>query len=126
MVHELLALAILGLPVACVAWTVTHEEIFREIRERFQKATADTTLPAWARKLAYMPTCEYCFSHYVALLCLHLTPVRLFSAGWPGFLLSWFALVWIANLYMNLHFRLRLSIRLAGAEAKHVERMVRL
>ena len=30
---QLLALFVLAIPVACVAWTVTHEEVFREPRE---------------------------------------------------------------------------------------------
>src|SRR5690242_12992950 len=33
-VHEQIAeLFILAIPIACVAWTVTHEEVFREPRE---------------------------------------------------------------------------------------------
>lgn len=31
--EQLLKLLILAIPVACIAWTVTHEEIFREPRE---------------------------------------------------------------------------------------------
>ena len=26
-------LALLAMPVACIAWTITHEELFREARE---------------------------------------------------------------------------------------------
>jgi hypothetical protein len=30
---QLLALFILAIPIACISWTVTHEEVFREPRE---------------------------------------------------------------------------------------------
>ncbi len=32
-------------------------------------------------------------------------------AGWRGYLIGWFALVWIANVYMSLFNRLRLDIK---------------
>ena len=31
--------------------------------------------------------------------------------GWRGYLISWFALVWIANVYMSIFNRLRLEIK---------------
>ena len=31
--YQILWLFLLALPIACVAWTVTHEEVFREPRE---------------------------------------------------------------------------------------------
>jgi len=47
------------------AWTVTHEEVFREPREyclqRSQKCRR-----LLQRKFFYLFTCEYCFSHYMA------------------------------------------------------------
>ena len=36
---QLVWLMVLALPIACVAWTVTHEEVFRELRERFEAAS---------------------------------------------------------------------------------------
>lgn len=118
----MLNLFILAIPVACVSWTVTHEEIFREIREAWKAASEDRENCLIVRKVAYIFTCEYCFSHYVALLALHLAPTRLLVDSRSGSVLAWFALVWIANLYMSLHFWLRLGIRLTGAQAKNYER----
>jgi len=119
---SLLNLFILSLPVACVSWTVTHEEIVRELKDWCAAASQDQRYSFLVRKLCYILTCEYCFSHYVALWALlHLAPIRLLVDGWQGFVLAWFACVWVANIYMNLYFRLRLSIRESGARAKETE-----
>ena len=108
--HQSALLLLLALPVACVAWTVTHEEVFREPREFCkQQSERATALPQ--RKFFYLFTCEYCFSHYVAAFALLVFHFRLVFAGWRGFAVSWFALVWVANIYMSLFNRLRLDIK---------------
>jgi hypothetical protein len=100
----------LGLAVACVSWTVTHEEVFREPRE-FCKEKSQNCRPLYQRKFFYLFTCEYCFSHYVTALFLLLTHFQMLYQGWRGFVISEFALVWIANLYMGVFNRLRLEIK---------------
>lgn len=103
-------LMLLALPVACASWTVTHEEVFREPRE-FCKDRAEREKRLPIRKFFYLFTCEYCFSHYVTLVFLFLTRFQMLYAGWRGYLISWFALVWIANVYMSIFNRLRLEIK---------------
>ena len=103
-------LLLLALPVACASWTVTHEEVFREPREFCQKLSQDCK-PLVARKFFYLFTCEYCFSHYVAAFFLILTGFHMLYEGWRGYLIAWFALVWIANVYMSAFNRLRLDIK---------------
>lgn len=108
--HQTAILLLLALPVACVAWTVTHEEVFREPREYCkEKSERARALPE--RKFFYLFTCEYCFSHYVAALALLLFRFRLLFTGWRGYLVAWFALVWMANIYMSFFNRLRLDIK---------------
>ena len=108
--HQTATLLLLALPVASVAWTVTHEEVFREPREYCkEKSERAPALPE--RKFFYLFTCEYCFSHYVAALALLIFRFRLLYAGWQGYLIGWLALVWIANVYMSLFNRLRLDIK---------------
>jgi hypothetical protein len=108
--HQSALLLLLALPVASVAWTVTHEEVFREPREFCkQKSEHAPALPQ--RKFFYLFTCEYCFSHYVAAFALLIFRFRLVFTGWRGYLVAWFALVWIANIYMSLFNRLRLDIK---------------
>src|SRR4051794_38142112 len=94
-------LFLLALPVACVAWTVTHEEIFKEPRE-YCVRKSKTCSRLWQRKFFYVFTCEYCFSHYVTLFILILTKYHLLLTDWRGYLLGGFAIVWIANIYMSL------------------------
>ena len=108
--HQFAVLLLLALPVACAAWTVTHEEVFREPREFCQRMSQSCkSLPQ--RKFFYLFTCEYCFSHYVAALALWLFRFQLLYAGWRGYLVAWFAVVWIANVYMSVFNLLRLDIK---------------
>jgi hypothetical protein len=109
-ITQILWLLILSIPVASIAWTVTHEEVFREARE-FCKERSETASGAWKRKLFYLFTCEFCFSHYVAAGTLLLTRFKLLYPDARGYLISLFALVWIANFYMAVFANLRLDIR---------------
>jgi hypothetical protein len=102
-------------PVACAAWTVTHEEVFREPRE-FCKEKSQTCRPLLVRKFFYLFTCEYCFSHYVAALALLIFRFALVYAGWRGYVVAWFAMVWVANLYMSAFNHLRLEIKHENVE----------
>ncbi len=107
---QVLWLFVLAIPVACVAWTVTHEEILREPREYCKRRCKDAPTLA-QRKFFYLFTCEFCFSHYVVALFLVITRYKLLYQDWRGYLLALFALVWVANQYMSIYGRLRLDIR---------------
>jgi hypothetical protein len=113
---QIVTLFVLAIPVACVAWTVTHEEVFREPREYCVKRS-QTCRRLLERKFFYLFTCEYCFSHYIALLFLFIARFRLLYTDWRGYLLAWLALVWVANQYMSLYNRLRLDIK--GEKIEH-------
>jgi hypothetical protein len=113
--YQFAFLLLLALPVACVSWTVTHEEVFREPRE-FCKEKAETCRPLVVRKFFYLFTCEYCFSHYVAAFFLVITHFTLLYDGWRGTMIAWFALVWVANVYMSGFNRLRLEIKQENVE----------
>ncbi len=117
-------LLILGVPVACIAWTVTHEEVFREPRQYCQREYARAG-SIFRRKFFYLLTCEYCFSHYVAAAILLLTRFKLLFEDWRGYLLSLLALVWVANQYMSIYNRLRLDIKHEQVEIKADEQTVK-
>jgi hypothetical protein len=114
-------LLLLALPVACVSWTVTHEEIFAEPRE-FCIRNSKERKTLLERKFFYLFTCEYCFSHYVTAGFLLLTHFRLLLMDWRGYLISGFALVWIANIYMNLYGFIRQDIKKEKMEIKALEK----
>ena len=103
-------LFVLAAPVACIAWTVTHEEVFKEVHDWCVRRS-ERARTIVERKLFYLFTCEYCFSHYVAGGAVLLTGYRLLLPDWRGALIAWFALVWVANIYMSLFARLRLEIK---------------
>jgi hypothetical protein len=107
---QLVWLFVLAIPIASVAWTVTHEEVFAEPREYCVKHS-QTCRRLIERKFFYLFTCEYCFSHYVTVFFLWLTGYKLLLDDWRGYLIAFFALVWVANLYMSAFGRLRLGIK---------------
>lgn len=115
--EQLLKLLILAIPVACIAWTVTHEEIFREPRE-FCIEKSQRCRKLYQRKFFYLFTCEYCFSHYVTLFFLVITGFNIFFDDWRGYLVAFFIIVMVANLYMSLFAYLRQSLKLEKIEAK--------
>jgi hypothetical protein len=107
---DLLNLIVLALPVAAIAWTVTHEEVFREFHDYCVKRSEDgARLPI--RKFFYLFTCEYCFSHYVAAGAVLITRFTLLFDDWRGYFIAWFALVWVANHMISIYGRLRLGIK---------------
>ena len=119
----LLTLFILALPIACIAWTVTHEEVFREPRMYFvRRSQRDKRL--LSRKFFYLFTCEYCFSHYVTVLMLIITKFQLLYDDWRGYLISGFALVWIANVYMSLYALIKVDIKKDRIITKREEKIV--
>ncbi len=113
-------LFILGIPIASISWTVTHEEVFREPREFFVNMSRNAKSIA-VRKFFYLFTCEYCFSHYITALMLAVTGYQLLLEGWRGYLISGFALVWIANIYMSLYAFIRVDIKKERIKAKTEE-----
>ena len=118
---QVVELFILAIPVACIAWTVTHEEVFREPREWcMDRSKGCQTL--LQRKFFYLFTCEYCFSHYVTLLVLAITGFKLLFDDWRGFVFAGFSLVWVANLYMSLFGRIRLDIKRERIEIENKAR----
>ncbi|HEX5704532.1 MAG TPA: hypothetical protein VFX97_15130 [Pyrinomonadaceae bacterium] len=114
---QILELLLLAIPIACVAWTVTHEEVFREPRE-FCKRRSQNCRRWYERKFFYLFTCEYCFSHYIAAAFLIITRFKLLFPDWRGYLIAFFSLVWIANQYMSVYNRLRLDIKTERLEGE--------
>ena len=121
--QQLAFLFILAIPIASVAWTVTHEEVFREPRD-WCKKNSEVCRRAVGRKFFYLFTCEYCFSHYVTVVFLFITRFKLLYVDWRGYLVSGFALVWIANVYMNIYAHIRLDIKRERVEIEAQEKTV--
>ena len=113
-------LFVLAMPIASIAWTVTHEELFAEPRDWFV-AKSKSSRHLLARKAFYLFTCEYCFSHYVTAFLLWITRYKLMFDDWRGYLIAGFSLVWVANVYMSLYGRLRLDIKGERLEISQAE-----
>lgn len=113
-------LFLLAIPVACISWTVTHEEIFKEPRE-FCIKYGKSGRSIITRKFFYLFTCEYCFSHYISLAMLIITRFHLVYDDWKGYLIAGFSLVWIANIYMGLYSLIRLDIKKEKIEISEKE-----
>lgn len=103
-------LFLLALPIACISWTITHEEVFKEPRDFcIEKSKLSKTF--LQRKFFYLFTCEYCFSHYVTIGFLIFTKYHLLYSDWLGYLVGGFALVWISNFYMSLFGFVRVGMK---------------
>jgi hypothetical protein len=121
--QQLIWLFVLALPIASVAWTVTHEEVFREPRE-YCTQRSEKSQSLFCRKFFYLFTCEYCFSHWVAAAFLVLTRYKLLFNDWRGYLIALFALVYVANFYIGLFGHVKLEVRKDRAEIKAIEAQV--
>jgi hypothetical protein len=115
-------LFILAIPIACIAWTVTHEEVFREPREYCLKRCHNGKNIA-ERKFFYLFTCEYCFSHYVTMFMLIITNYKLLFDDWRGYIIGGFALVFVANIYMSLFALIRIDLKKVRLEAEAEEKV---
>jgi hypothetical protein len=103
-------LFILAIPIACIAWTITREEIFKEPRDYcVEKSKLCSSI--FKRKFFYLFTCEFCFSHYIAFFFLFITKYHLLLDGWRGYLIAYFSLVWIANVYMSIFGFIRVGMK---------------
>lgn len=121
--EQIFWLLILGIPIASISRTVVFEEIFREPRE-FCVDRSKNCKRLFERKFFYLFTCEYCFSHYVTLFFLFLTRFKLLIDDWRGYVIAFFALVFVANLYLNFYARLRVDIQQAKVETKVKEKEI--
>jgi hypothetical protein len=121
MVTQIFWLVMLSMVVSSIAWTVTQEEIFREPRD-FLKHRSETANSLLIRKFCYVWTCEYCFSHWVALLVLLMTGFRLLIDDWRGYILAFFAIAWVANQFMSLYRGIRVDIKKENAVAEKVKK----
>jgi len=120
---QVLWLFVLAMPIASVAWTVTHEEIFQEPRN-FCLKMSEHCRALLQRKFFYLFTCEYCLSHYVAGLFLWLTHFKLLSDDWRGYVVSLFSLVFVANVYMGFYNRMRVNINVDRTELQVKKRQI--
>lgn len=120
LISQIIWLFILAIPVACISWTVTQEEIFREPRQWcVNRSQNDTKI--LIRKFFYLFTCEYCFSHYITLFFIFICDFKLLIPDWRGYLISGFSLVFLANAYMSLFALLRQAIKKEKVEIKKIE-----
>jgi hypothetical protein len=122
--NQVLALFLLAIPIACVAWTVTHEEIFKEPREYcVGRCKAGKTI--LERKFFYLFTCEYCFSHYVTAFFIFFTDYQFLMSDWRGYVIALFSLVWIANVYMSLFALIRQDVKKEKTEIELLEQKIK-
>ena len=121
---QIIQLVLIAIPIASISWTITHEEIFREPRDFCVRCSKEAP-NLLQRKFFYLFTCEYCFSHWVAFIFLLITHYRLIYPDWRGYVLGFFALVWIANQFISIFDRLRLNIKRERVEIKSEENEVK-
>jgi hypothetical protein len=117
---QIIWLFVLAIPIACVAWTVTHEEIFKEPRDFCVKKNQNSKT-LFQRKMFYLFTCEYCFSHYVTLFFIFFSDYKLLIDDWRGTIIALFSLVWVANVYMSIFAFIRQDIKKEKCEIEEIQ-----
>ena len=114
--------------VAFVAWVVTKEEIFRGFREGCAKLKEGKC--GWRKwvceKLAYLPTCYFCFSCWVSAVVMVIYPIKVEADDWRGYLFAYAEVVLVANIYLVLFNILRAILRWIQAKADGAEAEKRL
>jgi hypothetical protein len=123
LLNQIAWLFLLAIPIACITWTVTHEEVFREPRE-YCSSRSISGKTILQRKFFYLFTCEYCFSHYVTFLFLLLTGYKLLMDDWRGYIIAGFSLVWVANVYMTLFGFIRQDLKKEKTEIECLEEKI--
>ena len=118
--NQITSLFILAIPIACIAWTFTHEEIFKEIHN-YCADCSKKSRTLLQRKFFYLLTCEYCFSHYVTVIILIITKYHLLYNDWKGYLVGGFSIIWVANIYMSIYARIRVNLKKERIEAEIIE-----
>ena len=111
---------LLAIPVACASWTIAETEVFRSIREsiaRWAGWKKGTDANGWKAKLAYLPTCYYCTSHYVAIGFLLFHPIQLLTPDLRGYVVAWFSVVGVSAVYLTTYNGLRVALRWGQAVA---------
>lgn len=122
--NQVSALFLLAIPIACAAWTVTHEEIFKEPRA-FCVRRCKNGKTILERKFFYLFTCEYCFSHYVTAFFIFFVDYKLLMPDWRGYVIALFSLVWIANVYMSLFALIRQEVKKEKTEIELMEQKIK-
>ncbi len=120
---QIVWLLVLAVPIAAISWTVTHEEVFREPRDYAQRRSAAAP-GLLERKFFYIFTCEYCFSHYVTAFFLIVMRYKLLYDDWRGYLVAFFAVPFLANIYIGLYGKVKLGVKKERAEIKAIEKDV--
>lgn len=119
--ERLFELVILTLVVACITWTLAHEEVVREPREWLIEKSKTATR-WWTRKFFFMWTCEFCLSYYVAAAVILIMDFRLITDDWRGIAAALLATTALANAAMSAFARLRVELgteRVVLDRAKH-------
>jgi len=123
LLNQILWLLIIAIPVAYITWTITHEEIFRELIQYCERCSRMAkSLPT--KKFYFLFTCEFCLSHYVTILVLLIMPFQLLYNDWRGYLLAGISLVWIANIYMSLFYTVRIGIKSEKKDIQLTEEII--
>ena len=95
--HQVVWLFVLALPIASIAWTVTHEEVFREPRDYCARPQQGQPNP-WCA--ASFSTCSPVNTASATGLrpFLVITRYKLLYDDWRGYLVALFALVYVSQL----------------------------
>jgi hypothetical protein len=117
---QVIEMLLIAIPIASISWTITHEEVFREPREYCVRCSREAS-QLLVRKFFYLFTCEYCFSHYVTAIFLVITHYKLLFDDWRGYLIAFFSLPFVSNVYIGLYAQTKLEAKKDRMESRILE-----
>lgn len=114
---DFLQVCLISLAVFSVSWTVTQEEIFKDFRQVLKDFACRRKNSWLCQKLAYLPTCVWCFSHWVAILAVIVSDSKLVTSTCTGYVFSILVMVVLANVYATVYHTSRVLLRWLQAKA---------
>jgi hypothetical protein len=108
---------ILAAVTSVASWIISMMEVFRNVREGIQNWADKKPESVFRQKVAYLPSCPFCTSAYVAAFFLMLAPTKLVVEHPGGYLIAWFFVQSLAYVMMTTYHLGRVAVRWGRAVA---------
>lgn len=105
MTDRVLDLLLASLATSAIVHVWMHGSIFGPVRQRLLTYTNDQRKPAILRTVAFGPTCQYCFTHWVGA-AVTIAVMR----EWAVALLAVFPVIWLSNYSLLIHWLLSVVV----------------
>jgi hypothetical protein len=112
MQNDILIIILIALACHHVGHVFTTQNIFKPLRHAINNAIRNRFGEGKTYEtISDLITCPYCFTHYVCLLAVYLfNPIYITLDPVKNFIISWFALVAIANSWTYIIMKIKVPV----------------